>query len=54
MNKRNETRREVLLDVGDEAIMSLDALVEQCHPRRERANHANAARGAAGARERVG
>jgi hypothetical protein len=31
MNKRNDTRRETLLDVGDQAIMSLDALVEQCH-----------------------
>ena len=31
MNKRNDTRREVLLDVRDEPIMSIDALVEQCH-----------------------
>jgi len=31
MNKRDDTRREVLLDVRDEPIMSLDALVEQCH-----------------------
>ena len=31
MNKRNDTRREVLLDVRDEPITSIDALVEQCH-----------------------
>jgi hypothetical protein len=31
MNKRDDTRREVLLDVRDEPIMSIDALVEQCH-----------------------
>ena len=31
MNKRNDTRQEVLLDVRSEPIMSIDALVEQCH-----------------------
>lgn len=31
MNKRDDTRREVLLDVRHEPIMSIDALVEQCH-----------------------
>ena len=31
MNKRDDTRREVLLDVCDEPITSIDALVERCH-----------------------
>ena len=31
MDKRNETRREVLLDVRDEPITSIDELVEHCH-----------------------
>ena len=31
MDKRHDTRREVLLDVRDEPIKSIDALVEQCH-----------------------
>ena len=31
MDKRNDTRREVLLDVRNEPITSIDALVEQCH-----------------------
>jgi hypothetical protein len=31
MDKRDETRREVLLDVRNEPITSIDALVEHCH-----------------------
>ena len=31
MDKRDDTRREVLLDVRNEPITSIDALVEQCH-----------------------
>ena len=31
MDKRDDTRREVLLDVCNEPITSIDALVEQCH-----------------------
>jgi hypothetical protein len=31
MEKRDETQQEVLLDVHDEPITSIDALVEQCH-----------------------
>ena len=31
MDKRNDTRREVLLDVRNEPITSIDELVEQCH-----------------------
>ena len=31
MDKRNDTRQEVLLDVCNEPISSIDALVEQCH-----------------------
>ena len=31
MDKRNETRQEVLLDVRNEPITSIDELVEQCH-----------------------
>jgi hypothetical protein len=31
MDKRDDTRREILLDVCNEPIASIDALVEQCH-----------------------
>jgi hypothetical protein len=31
MDKRNDTQREVLLDVRDEPITSLDELIQQCH-----------------------
>ena len=31
MDKRDDTRREVLLDVRNEPVTSIDALVEQCH-----------------------
>jgi Putative bacterial sensory transduction regulator len=31
MDKRDDTRREVVLDVRNEPITSIDALVEQCH-----------------------
>ena len=31
MDKRDDTRREVLLDVRNEPITSIDALVEECH-----------------------
>jgi hypothetical protein len=31
MNKRNDTHREVLLDVCEEPLTSLDELMQRCH-----------------------